>query len=343
MRIGIVTVFKTNNCGSYLQAWALNRVLRDSGHKPFFVNYKSNSSNWGNVLVTAIKCGLKAHFKIGIYILKRKIQFDRAQRVFNITSNASNMDLCIYGSDTIWNFADPFFRNNAGHFLGKNYCGKKIGYAISIGSSSSSDFRGIEGLRDSIDAFDEIALRDEYSLMVLQDICPKDKYSLVVDPTMLLTPDDYNEIQLSCSDSGFILFYYFGGAPEELIKSARRLADLKGLKLVSIGSPNSSFDKCINNIPGHFLSYMKKADYVVTNTFHGCVFSILFNKQFVANACEKKKIISLLTQYNLNSRMIKDYDGLSDIFNNDIDYRIINSTIKFNRDASIDYLLKNIY
>ena len=111
MKVGIITVYKSENCGSYLQAWALKSSLEKMGCSVYFVPYKT-SDNVLKVGWRIIKCCLKLRFRTAYFLLKRKILFNKARRRFPIMNRKKKMDAFIFGSDTIWNFEAPFFRKN---------------------------------------------------------------------------------------------------------------------------------------------------------------------------------------------------------------------------------------
>ena len=86
------------------------------------------------------------------------------------------------------------------------------------------------------------------------------------------------------------------------------------------------------------IGYYKKADYIVTNTFHGNVFSIIFNKQFVSFGKNKKKVKYLLEEFGLSHRLIDETDSISAVLDTAIDYTRINKTLEEKRNASLQYL-----
>ncbi len=340
MKVGIITVYKSENCGSYLQAWALKSSLEKMGCSVYFVPYKT-SDNVLKVGWRIIKCCLKLRFRTAYFLLKRKILFNKAQRRFPIMNRKKKMDAFIFGSDTIWNFEDPFFRKNRFFFIGKGIIQLRYTYAISCGSTPYEFFEQDMVVKEEIARFDGISVRDEHMKKILERLFPEKHFLRVLDPTLLLGLSDYDKFAcLSPSIKEFMFIYYFGKISEELFNAISLFAQKQRLKLVKMGSPDRRFDFNITNNPKEFIQYFNSAKYILTNTFYGCVFSVLFNKQFVTDGFYKKKVDDFMKRYNLQSQYLTEVDAsaVEAKLITPINYNKINTEISKERDASLRFL-----
>ena len=119
---------------------------------------------------------------------------------------------------------------------------------------------------------------------------------------------------------------------KNIVEEIKKFAKEKQLKIISIGKKYDWTDKNIVSSLNSFITYYNSADYVITNTFHGNVFSILFNRQFVNIDFKKKKVDKLLEHYELSNRTYKkDESNIADIFNKNINYLEVNKLLEQDR------------
>ena len=115
-----------------------------------------------------------------------------------------------------------------------------------------------------------------------------------------------------------------------------------GYKVISFGEHRAWCDKTICYDPFAFISYFKNASFVVTDTFHGTIFSILYEKNFAEYGKNKKKITDLLFKFGLESRIKTDNVSLCEIYEDQIDYKNINKLVEMFRSESMSYLKMNL-
>lgn len=337
MKIGIVTVYKTENCGSYLQAWALKRALERPGREVYFARYRGRTDGVWNFCVSIMKLCLRFRFETAGYCIRRREGFKKAQGVFQ-TIDGAGADLYIYGSDTLWNFEQEWFRASSRLFLGQDVKRPKVAYAVSAGSTSRDEFAAVEGIEEALGDFRAIAVRDEHTLKLVQAVSHRQDIVKALDPTMLLRPADYEELMQGKPTGDYLFVYYFGRMSDELMTCVSGFARERGLRVVRMGSPDRRFDVNITNAPSSFLTYFAGAKYVVTNTFHGCVFAILFNKQFVTDGYGKKKVQDLMESFRLSGRCLHRASDLNRLLDEKIDYESVDREIEVRRRESLDYL-----
>lgn len=326
MKVGIVTMHHVYNCGSYLQAYALYRVLISMGYDVWFVKNKQNlKSRLAYRLLQTARFVCMGKAEIGLHLLKVYRNFHRAQRVFPVTANIRNMDTVVYGSDTIWNIEQDYFLRHWKRFFGQDYDGKKVGYAVSIGSADAESLCDQELLCNAVAAFDTVMVRDTVTRDFVKKCCGENvDVPCVLDPTMLLTKEDYRELAPTISMRQYILFYFFGTVPEAIKRQVQDFAVATNRKIVVFGQKQDWADVSVSNDPLLMLSYYMHADYVITNTFHGNVFSIIFNKQFISLGREKRKVCDLLSRFDLTHRLVEEDDCIAAHLNQSIDFTAVN-------------------
>lgn len=342
MNVSISTVFKTANCGSFLQAYALKAKIEECGHNVTFCNYPipfMNTSFYKTL--QSIFQWIKGKRARSAHILAVKANFEAAQKTFKVVNSLAETDILICGSDTIWNINDPFFLKNWRVFWGDSFKGKKATYAASIGETSSEELEVHSKLCQALQSFDYISVRDDATrCFVERNYNGNSEIVDVVDPTMLLSAEEYGKIAPECEDKNFILFYFFGNVPENIKFQVKEYAKMNNKRIIVFGENTGWADKYISNDPYLMLSYFRAADFIVTNTFHGNVFSILFNKQFFSLGKEKQKVVNLHEKLGVEGRLVDAGDDCSSLFANMICYDNVNKNIDALRKASIEYLNK---
>ena len=341
MKIDILTVFKTENCGSYLQAWALKEQLSLMENDVRFGDYPSPINVFSRNLIAMIKCCLKFRFNRAENILKKTADFRKCQKNFKIVNTAKDeADIYFFGSDTLWDFQDIFFKKLIPYFTGA--CIKKpcYAYSISVGSTTKEDFvENINAIKN-IKKFKKIAVRDKHTEDVLSSVYPKENIVRTIDPTLLIDKDVYirnYSIKKDCFKK-LLLIYYFGEIPKTLWEKIKVFAQEKDLTILNVGYYNERYDKNIAFTPKNFISAFSNAEYIFTNTFHGCVFSTIFNKQFATDGISKKKIEGFLQEFSLLDRVIDESGDVEKTFTTPVDYNVVNDLIAEARKKSIDYL-----
>jgi len=345
MRINIVTVFKTENCGSFLQAWALKEQLSAAGHDVCYADYKGSVNAYYSCLSNAAKCCLRLRFKRATHILKKTFAFKKVQNGLKIVSSEEKADLCFFGSDTLWNFDNIFFAKEVSFFTGANVKIPCYAYSISVASTSKEKLLKVDGAVENIQKFKGIAVRDKHTEDVISEIYPREKMVRTVDPTMLLDKEVY--IKHFSSKESFpqktLVVYHFGVIPGDMWKALKEFAQKRGLEIVNVGMYEKQFDRSIVAVPTNFISAFANAEYIFTNTFHGCVFSTIFNKQFATDGIHKKKIEGLLEEFSLLDRVVSSAEDVERVLTTPVDYDQVNALVKEKRKASIDYLNRCIH
>jgi len=332
MKIGIVTVYNSYNCGSFLQAYALYKTLKKNEVDVSFL--KREPYRIGTFYYRfgkASKAFLKGHPIRALFIIREHFNFKSVQKILPKIDSLEGIDLVIYGSDTIWNIEAAYFKENWEKYWGKDVENKKITYAASVGSTDENAFYENPGFKKCINDFSDVSVRDEHTYSIALNLLESKKPVMVVDPTILLSVEEYDEIMGKCSRKDFILVYYFGKMTKKQKQAVEEFAKSQNKRIIYFG-------KNIPYSPKLMIAYYKAADYVITNTFHGNVFSILFNKKFISYGKEQKKVVDLLKEFGLSHRLLNNEDSITEILSAEINYDKINATLAEKRQQSLDFL-----
>lgn len=330
--IKIITLYNSLNYGAFLQAFALQSVLSDLGYNPSFyeVNRKMKSELRKHILRKDVR-------KIPINYIQY-LKYKKCWKYLNIdNNNIETAKACIVGSDEIWNIKNSSFYH-APEYFGMNINNKNIiSYAPSANITTAEDMKEYdENL--NFEKFSKISVRDKNTFNLVKTMTQKD-VSLVVDPTLLIKNYSKYEAKINVK-SKYILVYGYKFSKSE-IASIKKLKAKTGFKLYSIGMPQMWCDKQITATIFEFLSFIKNSEMIVTETFHGTIFSILYNKNFVSFANNKSKLCDLLERFNLESRDASK-KNLIPILEEKIDYAKVNKLIEKERKKSIDWLIDAI-
>lgn len=326
MRIAIITFHAAINYGAVLQAYALSSYLKKMGHEAEFIQYYPSAVLGG---------GIKSRYKLwGLHpsdylIAFRQVRFrafrkkylKETSQVFRSVEELdalSGYDAYICGSDQIWNGHITGGKLDPAYFLSfaKEGC-RKIAYAASTGSDS---FMDKEGASELLKSFASISVRERGLVSEAERLSEKPVQS-VVDPTLL--PVDYSEL-ICPKQKRYILLYTFQRGANTY-RQAKLLSKLTGLPIINIGAivnPRKHPGKIVCPSPAQFVSLFCNADYVVTNSFHGTVFSVIFERPLFSfaltgdHASRSTRMTDFLNNVGLGDRF---YSNAADLTQNDID------------------------
>ena len=340
MKYGIITYHGIPNFGAILQGFALCYYVRKCGIECEIVNYKCKNLEDRELRYHKASNGLKNIIKKNIIWPKKVKKIEacssfqksmygrKSYSISNIAEANDEYDGFIAGSDMIWNL--NVNGNDMTFFLDfVKPSRKKIAYAASIGDKWNDD--DINTVRRYLTQFDNISVREEDTNnqlnyeMNIKSLC-------VPDPTMLLEAEIWKQDVQEVNETNYVLVYF---PYDEILEAARRYAKETNKKLIVIGEGIKLFNKELKQIysPQEFLSYIYYADAIFTDSYHGILFSIYFNKQFWTNN-NGNRIVSLLEKINLNNCQIHNDMEFSNVIN----YRQVNMSIDKMRTYGKEYL-----
>ncbi len=345
MTVGILTYHWEDNYGATLQAYATYRAIRELGHTPMLIDLRLPYSP---PLMSRIIFALKRR-RFNAF---RKKYFTTLSptcyhSVDELRANPPQCDCYLTGSDQTWN---PYIAKNLlpAYFLtfGPDSV-RRITYATSIGLDKwpGSDAISDSDISKALNRFDTLLLREDTAIDICRDIFGHPA-TQVADPVLLHT--DYSDlIGISPESSGEVIAYKLiddAGFYDMAADTARRL----GLPIRSIGSIRrikgyrSTYPESVQDWVRRFAS----AEYVLTDSFHGTVFALLYHKPFVIYTGDPKRVTrieSLLRQVNLSDRIIyagATSDDMFRIARTPIDWNTVDKTIAAMRKDSMLNLQK---
>lgn len=369
--IGIITFHRSHNYGSVLQTYALQTVLRKNltdynceiidftppNSKEIYNIFKKNNSVKNvvkNILELFTYKFKKIRYKEFEKFINTKfiLSQNRYFSEFQLKGMPHKYDVLICGSDQIWNtncidfdysYYLPFAKNT-----------KKISYAPSLGpgkpfKNSEDKERIKEYLRD----FHSISVRENGGTKIIQQLTNK-KVFTVVDPTLLLKAKDWDNISSNQTiDKEYIFFYSIGYKKDDIniAKWFSKKFNLPVITLFTVGNRIifSGFEIFKNQSPGDFINLIKNAKLVLSSSFHGTVFSIIYRKPFYSirkmrddKIIEDDRINTLLEEFKLTDRQvdINSVNFIEDPFT--VNYTKSEKYIEKARKESMDYLLNSI-
>ncbi len=373
MKIGILTLPLHTNYGGNIQAYALMTVLKKAGHDVWLINRQTNeTASWKIpiLILKRIAVNLFKTTKSEILVENKrkktnKIIKKQTQLFINeyitpqtkaLTSSKNiKKDISIYGFDAIIVGSDQVWRpaytpNILDYFL--NFWdadnGKRISYAASFGTDSW-EFTDLETktCSDNLKKFTAVSVREKAAV----DMCKKHFGQIathVLDPTMLLDSTDYlNVINSNRTKVKKGLLVYILDQAEDKTKAINFLS--ASLKLDIFTTHHGiDADHAISVAPpmDNWLAGFRDAEFVITDSFHACVFSILFEKPFFVYGNEGRGMVrftSLLEMFGLMGRLVSATNPLTvERINENIDWKKVKTILKEQRELSINFLTESL-
>lgn len=301
MKVYTQTWYRGNNYGSVLQAYALQKTILSLGYDCSVLNYRPTKADMWKLKI--INHSLKAtiDYKINEFLMKKN-GMNQKQAVDNLTlfdafrreymrisepcSTAEEInELCghdavfVCGSDQIWNpyFYDPFYFLE---FIQDS--SRKIAYAPSFGVENLPN-NNKKRIQKAVTSFTHISVREKRGAEIIRDLTGTG-VDVTVDPTMLLSLEQWSEIAAPINEKKDYLFCYFLSEEPLYMNAAREIAKEKGLVIRMLPMVAADFrrDDTISCPVGpcEWISWVKNAGYVLTDSFHCTLFAIRFHKQF---------------------------------------------------------------
>lgn len=344
MKIGIVTLPLHFNFGGILQAYALQETLKRLNHTPYIIKRKPRN------IKDFIKKILYSQSRVSQFVNKY-IRFDNLNEPFTMSEITSKgYDVLIVGSDQVWRPCMGINRkeNINRYFLRTIGNGKvrKVAYAASFGVDFL-DFTEDEKLlaRDLVKDFIAVSVREKSGLTLCTKYLNRKNVCQVLDPTMLLSKNDYSHFILSSPFKSKNKHCFVYLLDYEKIKNQKTVKALlpEGSEVLHAKVERNTLKKYLssNLTIQNWLSAIYHSDLVITDSFHGCVFSILFHKDFYVMRNDvggNTRINSLLTLFSLEDRLIEKEIPVNRM--NSINWKSIEENLQLMRDFSIGYLNK---
>ena len=294
-RAGIITFLHNNNYGSSLQAYALQRTIRDLGYECLHLDYEPdrkekirNLLSSGNDLklildgirkrsVQADQSGARLKREAIPAFYRKRMQLSaHCRNQKDLRRESANCDLLVCGSDQIWN---PVWLNPA-YFL--TFAGRsqpRIAYAASLGVSCLPRASKVRKIRRWTEGFRAVSVREQEGAELLAEMTGRHA-DVMPDPVCLLTREEWNEIAGQAPAGEPYLLCYFIGENAAYWEKVRQLREETGLRVlvlpVTAESYRCGFELLDGAGPEEFLAAVRDAACLCTDSFHGLVFGTLF-------------------------------------------------------------------
>lgn len=369
-KIGIITFHRSYNCGSIMQAYAMQKVLKEKyGLLPEFIDFSNfgqqelysifeKNASLKNVVKNLIRLAFYSRLKNNNKSYEKYINEylpmsnNKYSDLVELKESKLSYDLYLTGSDQVWNITIqdgddsyflPFVKNHP-----------KIAYAVSQGARdiikhTENPIRYKEMISD----FDFLSVREPNGQKWLKDGFGIDS-EIVLDPTLLLDEIDYIDAEErtteNLKENGYI-FVYATKLNKGFERIIQDVAKKEGLKIV-IWQPDTwlkllgwskGYILPKQQNPGKYLTLMKHAKYVFTASFHGVVFATQYRRNFWVlkndgmDNSKDDRILSLLYDFKLTNRLLGCDEQTKDI-SEAVDYKYFESKILINRKKSFDFL-----
>lgn len=369
--VGIMSMQRIANYGSFLQAYALKSMIEELGHTVQFVDYHigapviRDDSESSNKLTRMVKKGVETFHSHAP--LSHKLAFISYKRnyaskylpLLGVTEGPNYnpfLDYMVIGSDEVFNCIQK--NTNVGFspelFGAGNNAGKVITYAASFGNTTIGKLREYgkaEEIAGYLNDIAAISVRDSNSGSIVQELTSREPdYHL--DPVLAY---DYfgkcNQIpEINVGEKYLILYAYSGRITDAEADWIESYAKRKGLKVYAIGGVQKCADRFIDCSPFEVLAYFRNAEEVITDTFHGSIFSVISQRPFttivrksVGNGYgNEEKLTDLLERLGLTRRMTFNVKETERINQEKPDYAGVQACLEEQRRRTKVYLAQNL-
>lgn len=351
--IGIMSMQRIYNYGSFLQAYALRKMLNELGYSDVvFVDYIYEKDiiapeKKNEILKRIIKFkNPTTLFRWFLHRKKFRHEYDVSLRkILGIGERQYSMDVdtLVIGSDEVFNFMQHYPVGYSRNLFGKGYENSRvISYAASFGYTKINDLvdkKVFDEIAEMLKKFKSISVRDDNAKKIINTLLPNKEIYQHLDP--VLVGDFSDVINRPVKYNNYIILYaYSGRLSKNEEKIISQFAKKHNKKIISLGfyQPCADYNLVID--PLDLFAYFKNADFVITDTFHGSVFSIKTNVKFctIIRDTNKNKLLSLLKRFHIEGRLMNRVNDLEKMYASEIDYDEINKILDTETKHSVGYL-----
>ncbi len=365
MKVGIITHWNVPNYGTFFQAYSLRNTI-----SVLFPEAQVELVDYIKPIHIRMYYSFEVHELFHLWIINPRFYLDIIHRLHNykvikgrryfkeyydnyiahsnknseMSIEKEDYDVIVLGSDILWDYSVGFFGKDPVMFGLNTTRNNKISYAASFGRVKRN-YEHPQYVIDGVKQLNHISVRDENSALIVEDITGK-KPEVVLDPVFLWDFRCDDNISEPCNTENYMVVYGTDFS-ETQIMDAKRYSKDNGLRIISIegdkGCNSWADDECeIKEMtPFQWAGYLKNSDVVMTCTYHGLIFSLIYNKKLFFNATSfmRVKAESMLNRYGLQSVLLRN-KSFTEQVNSDWDkiYNSFNIAIQEDRYESIGYL-----
>ena len=375
MKIGILTQPLHTNYGGLLQAYALQIVLKRMGHEVITINRCSSTSllrlpRWilGRLYLNLFKGGnYSLYSRFATRCNEAKLQAKTEQFILKYISASSHIesnkalkryvsenkfDAYLVGSDQVWRPCySPYIYSYFFDFAFHQKDIKRVAYAASFGVDNwEFTEKQTNRCAELIQKFDAVSVREDSGIELCQKYLKRNDAQHVLDPTMLLDKEDYMQIVENADtpkSEGTLMTYVLDKSidKQNIIEKVENAQHLKAFSVIAKSdyySTKAKLEDCVQPPVEEWLRGFMDAKYVVADSFHGCVFAIIFNKPFLAIGNHSRgmaRFDSLFKQFGLEDRLVYSLEDVTtEKIESPIDWEQVNRRREEMKTASLEYL-----
>lgn len=341
-KVAIVTII-SKNYGNRLQNFALQECLIRMGYEVYTVPYKLRIKIIMKEKIKALLSSLFTYFRnrwVWECFNRKYIKWVALNPNYN--SMSDKFSFFITGSDQVWN---PLFCiNSEREFL--TFCERKkrIAYAASIGIDVLPE-ECFEKYKQYINGIPNISVREDKAADIIYNLTGK-RVPIVIDPTMLLSSEDWMQVISVCKitvPNRYVVTYFLGSKVNDYQAYIKEKANAEGLEVIELLDASGNAKAGIG--PLEFVYYIANSERTYVDSFHGTVFSILFQKSFFVlerpyeegAGLMTSRLDTLLSIFGMNDRLIRSLVQLEEI-EGSCDFSNVTEILNTKRQEALDYL-----
>lgn len=374
MKVCILSMQKIPNFGSLLQSYSLKKMLESLGHDVSFIDiekidddyalmadksrsFSDESEKQKKSVVLNKLSRIDKYFVNRIRIkkraLKQRYEFEKFRNdCLNIkdSDNYKNYDVCVIGSDEVfnclaqapWGFTSQLFGN-------VKQAEKVITYAASCGSTTVSEVpKNVQNkIRNTFKRVSAFSVRDDNTADFVHALSDKEVIKSL-DPVVVGNFDkEIQKTTVSCElpkRYAVIYAYYNRIHKSEEIRAIKSFCKNHDLEMVTVGAPQMWIKKHLVLSPFEMLKVFKQADFVITDTFHGTIFSAKYADKFavIARESNKNKLLDLIDRLGVDQHLLSSMNDLEKAYVSKNDINKVNAYAQKEREKTLEYLKQNI-
>ncbi len=364
MKVGIMSMQRVPNLGSFMQAYGLKKTIEELGNEVEFIDFPKGENpgqlEYGSdkkeinfikekiIKVRYIK-NIKAYKKKHFTYYNHEFQ-NYLKEYLELTDkeNYGECDTLVVGSDEVFNCLNSEYGFTTEPFGDYKNAKKIITYAASCGWTKYEYLNDTQKVRleKATKKLSAISVRDENTKNFIKKITKKEPV-LNLDPVLISDYNDFFEKMESpiISEKYILVYAYYNRISDyKTIKAIKKFAKKEQCKLIAVGSPQFWCDDYVTINPKHILDLFSKANYVITDTFHGTIFSIKSKSQFITliRKSNNNKLLHLLKKLNLESQIVNECNELEEKLKKIIDYKRVDTKLIEEKKKTIEYLKNSL-
>ncbi len=356
-RVGLLTLPLHSNYGGIIQAAALYALLQEFGHHPVLLRKAHNRVWWKRAIVEVLKwlpgqnlanfrnqhLKLQRHAKFIDEFLPGKSRLCYSDLELKAECDRLGVDTVVVGSDQVWRLDyidDGFYDSYFLSFLEGSMV-RRISYAASFGTDRWTDEYKVAAVSRLLSGFSAVSVREDSGIALCAEYFGCEGVAHVLDPTLLIDRSFHESVVAALAtgraERGLYAYVLDGSAATLAVVEAVQRSER--LSKVIVAAPEVDLAGYVNM--GEWLCRFRDAEFVVTDSYHGMIFSIVFEKQFVAVGNIVRGLTrfkSLLTLLGLQDRLIEAVEGEVHYPSGVIDYVVVNQRLAELRRDSRDFL-----